>query len=150
MLPTDISPPALRGRPIARVFAWALTLAVCAGLPACGGTVLDVQTFTVSLTDTLHTAVADDGTIVSTVLMEVDNDNGHAIGFGLKYAVTAGTLSSATGVSGVNGAASVTWTVTPAEAAASGQTELIFSACSNTDDPPSCTPQPLASLHVGG
>jgi hypothetical protein len=69
---------------------------------------VDVQTLTVSLTDTLETSVSPDGTLVSTVFMSVDADVGHVIGVSLNYAVTAGTLSSTTGVSGINSAASVT------------------------------------------
>jgi hypothetical protein len=142
------SPPPTRAR--ARATAWALGLAVCATAAACSyGSGVDVQTFTVALTDTLHTVVQEDGTLVSTVLMEVDADVGHVIGVSLNYAVSAGTLSSTTGISGANGAASVTWTVTPEQAAASGQTELVFSACSDSNEPATCTPGALASLHIG-
>ena len=142
-------PPALRGR-LAGAATGAVALVAGAVISACSyGSGTDVQTFTVSLTDTLHTSVLQDGTRVSTVLMEVDTDVGHVIGVSLKYAVTAGTLSSTTGMSGANGAASVTWTVTPQQAAASGQTDLIFSACADSNEPATCTPGALASLHVG-
>ena len=135
--------------PFARAAALALGLAAGAGASACSyGSGVDVQTFTVSLTDTLHTTILEDGTRVAIVLMSVEADVGHVIGVGLNYAVTAGTLSSTTGISGANGAASVTWTVTPAQAAASGQTDLIFSACSDSNEPPTCTPGALAMLHI--
>ena len=142
------APSILRTR--ARATSWPLGLAACAAAAACSyGSGVDVQTFTVSLTDTLHTTVMQDGTLVSNVQMVVDADVGHVIGVGLRYAVSAGTLSSTTGISGANGAASVTWTVTPEQAAASGQTALIFSACSDSNEPPTCTPGELASLQVG-
>ena len=134
----------------ARATAWNLGLAACAAAAACSyGSGVDVQTFTVSLTDTLHTAVQEDGTLVSTVLMEVDADVGHVIGVSLNYAVTGGTLSSTTGISGANGAASVTWTVPPEQAAAAGTTDLIFPACSDSNEPATCTPGELARLHIG-
>jgi hypothetical protein len=133
-----------------RASAWALCLALCGAGAACSyGSGVDVQTFTVALTDTLHTTVLEDGTLVTTVLMEVDADVGHVIGVSLNYAVSAGTLSSTTGISGANGAASVIWTVTPQQAAASGQTELIFSACSDSNEPATCVPGSLASLRIG-
>jgi hypothetical protein len=145
-----LSPLTLQRRGRLRATAWALGLVACAAVAACDyGSGVDVQTFTVSLTDTLHTTVLEDGTLVSTVLMEVDADVGHVIGVSLNYAVTAGTLSSTTGISGANGAASVIWTVTPAQAAAAGQTDLIFSACSDSNEPATCVPGSLASLHVG-
>jgi hypothetical protein len=150
MRPATCSPPRLPSRARARATAWTLLLAVCAAAAACSyGSGVDVQTFTVSLTDTLHTTVLEDGTRVSAVLMEVDADVGHVIGVNLNYAVTGGTLSSTTGISGANGAASVTWTVTPEQAAASGQTELIFSACSDSNEPATCTPGALARLNIG-
>jgi hypothetical protein len=147
-------PPPLRfsrhGRSRVHAIVSAVGLAACAAAAACSyGSGVDVQTFTVSLTDTLHTAVLEDGTLVSTVFMEVDADVGHVIGVNLNYAVSAGTLSSTTGVSGANGAASVVWTVTPQQAAASGQTDLVFSACSDSNEPATCTPGSLASLHIG-
>jgi hypothetical protein len=148
MPPATLWPFSLLSR--ARVSAWTLCLALGAAAAACNyGSGVDVQTFTVSLTDTLHTTVLEDGTLVSTVLMVVDADVGHVIGVSLNYAVSAGTLSSTTGISGANGAASVTWTVTPAQAAAAGQTELIFSACSDSNEPATCVPGSLASLRVG-
>jgi hypothetical protein len=144
----SLSIPGKRAR--ARAALWSVCLAVCAATAACDyGSGVDVQTFTVSLTDTLHTTVLEDGTLVSTVLMQVDADVGHVIGVSLNYAVTGGTLSSTTGVSGANGAASVIWTVTPAQAAASGQTDLVFSACSDSNEPATCIPGSLASLHIG-
>ena len=150
MRPAALLPSILPTRAHARATVWALGVAACAGLAACSyGSGVDVQTFTVSLTDTLHTTVMPDGTLVSNVLMEVDADVGHVIGVSLKYAVSAGTLSSTTGISGANGAASVTWTVTPQQAAAAGQTVLIFSACSDSNEPATCTPGALASLQVG-
>ena len=150
MLPAARSPFTPRTQARARATAWALGLATCAAAAACSyGSGVDVQTFTVSLTDTLHTTVMPDGTLVSNVQMSVDADVGHVIGVGLRYAVSAGTLSDTTGISGANGAASVTWTVTPEQAAASGQTVLIFSACSDSNEPPTCTPGALASLQVG-
>lgn len=151
MQSAETAAPRSRGRALVRPIAWAIALATCATLLACSDSnSVNVQTFTVSLTDTLHTIVEEDGTTVSTVLMVVDTDAGHVIGVSLNYAVSAGTLSSATGISGANGAASVVWTVTPAQAAASGQTDLIFSACADSDEPASCAPAALASLHVGG
>jgi len=148
MHPALRSPSMLRSR--ARATAWILGLALGGAATACSyGSGVDVQTFTVALTDTLHTSVSENGTLVSTVLMEVDADVGHVIGVSLNYAVTGGTLSSTTGISGANGAASVTWTVTPEQAAASGQTELIFSACSDSNEPATCTPGALARLRVG-
>jgi hypothetical protein len=150
MHPLTRSPSATATRTRARATVWTLCLALCAAAAACSyGSGVDVQTFTVALTDTLHTTVSEDGTVVSTVLMEVDADVGHVIGVSLNYAVSGGTLSSTTGVSGANGAASVTWTVTPEQAAASGQTDLIFSACSDSNEPATCTPGALARLHVG-
>ncbi|HET7468689.1 MAG TPA: hypothetical protein VFJ81_03405 [Gemmatimonadales bacterium] len=147
LTPSRLSRP---GRSRIRAVAWALGVIACAAAAACSyGSGVDVQTFAVILTDTLHTTVLDDGTLVSTVFMEVDADVGHVIGVNLNYAVTAGTLSSTTGVSGANGAASVVWTVTPQQAAASGQTDLIFSACSDSNEPATCTPGSLASLHIG-
>lgn len=133
----------------ARQAALTLALATAAGIGCSYGSGVDVQTFTVALTDTLHTTVLEDGTLVSTVLMEVDADVGHVIGVSLNYAVSAGTLSSTTGISGANGAASVVWTVTPAQAAAAGQTDLVFSACADSNEPATCVPGSLASLHVG-
>ncbi|HET9726743.1 MAG TPA: hypothetical protein VFP28_07480 [Gemmatimonadales bacterium] len=150
MRPADIFPSWLRSGVLARGAARTLAVAACGAAASCSyGSGVDVQTFTVSLTDTLHTSVSPDGTLVSTVLMSVDTDVGHVIGVSLNYAVTAGTLSSTTGISGINGAASVTWTVTPEQAAASGQTDLIFSACADSNEPATCTPGALASLHVG-
>ena len=147
-------PPSVRfrrqGRPRIRAIVSPAGLAACAAAAACSyGSGVDVQNFAVSLTDTLHTTVLEDGTLVSTVLMEVDADVGHVIGVNLNYAVSAGTLSSTTGISGANGAASVVWTVTPQQAAASGQTDLIFSACSDSNEPATCIPGSLASLHIG-
>jgi len=150
MHPPRLAPFRRRARAGIRATAWALCLTVSGAAAACSyGSGVDVQTFTVSLIDTLHTTVLEDGTLVSTVLMQVDADVGHVIGVSLNYAVTGGTLSSTTGISGANGAASVTWTVTPAEAAASGQTDLIFSACSDSNEPATCVPGSLASLHIG-
>lgn len=148
MHPAILSPFSLRRPARLRAAVCALGLVACAA--ACDyGSGVDVQTFTVALTDTLHTTVLEDGTLVSTVLMEVDADVGHVIGVSLNYAVSAGTLSSTTGISGANGAASVVWTVTPAQAAAAGQADLVFSACADSNEPATCVPGSLASLHVG-
>jgi hypothetical protein len=150
MHPARLPPFSPRRRAGIRATAWAMGLTISAAASACSyGSGVDVQTFTVSLTDTLHTTRLEDGTLVSTVLMQVDADVGHVIGVSLNYAVTGGTLSSTTGISGANGAASVIWTVTPAQAAASGQTDLIFSACSDSNEPATCVPGSLASLHIG-
>jgi hypothetical protein len=126
----------------------AALLLASATLAACGGgTGVDVQTFTVSLANTPVTSVREDSTIVSTISLVVDTDAGHVIGASLKYAVTAGDLSDTNAVSGVNGFAVVTWTVTPAQAA--GRTKFTFSACADSGEPvATCTPYVLATLDL--
>jgi hypothetical protein len=128
--------------------AWPVVLAVSTLLGACSnGASVDFQTFDVSLTATPQTVVNGDGTAVSTIDMVVNTDVGYVVGANLKYAVSAGDLSSTTAVSGSNGLATVTWTLTPAQIAA--QPDPTFAACAASDLPASCTPVVLATLHLG-
>lgn len=124
-------------------------LAVLVSFTACGsGTAVDIQTYTVSLAVQPQAVLQPDGTLVSTLDLVVDTDGGHVIGATLKYAVSAGELSPAAGVSGADGLARVVWTVTPAEAV--GHANFTFSACADNQDPAVCDPQQLATLEVHG
>ena len=139
--------PCRRGRSMTRTTTWIAALFACAAAVACGNNAgLDFQTFTVSLATAPQTTRLNDGTLVTVIELVVDTDGGHVIGASLKYLVSTGDLSPATGVSGANGLASVTWTVTPAQAA--GQTQLRFAACADNQDPSLCTPEPLATLNL--
>jgi hypothetical protein len=107
---------------------------------------INVQTFTVTLSDTPQTTKHEDGSVVSVIGVVVDTDAGHVIGASIRYAVSTGALSATTGVSGANGLATVTWTLTGEQAAA--QTNPTFSACSDSEEPAACTPAVLATLHL--
>lgn len=129
-----------------RPTTWISSLLACAAVAGCGNSsALDFQTYTVSLVAAPQTTREPDSTLVSVIQLVVDTQGGHVIGAGLNYLVSGGTLSAATGVSGANGLASVTWTVTPAQAA--GQTQLGFAACADNQEPPRCTPEQLATLN---
>lgn len=149
MHPAEAAPPSPCRRPI-RPIPWAVAFAACALLGACSNDAgVDIQIFDVNLLNPPSTVVQADGTRVSTISLEVDTDTGHVIGASLLYAVTAGDLSDTTAVSGTNGFAAVTWTVTPAQAA--GLTEVTFSACASSEGTTAtCTPQPVATLQLTG
>ena len=152
MHPSRATVPAARRslsiRPSVGVVAALIALGGSAALAACGGgTGVDVQTFSVSLTGQPVTSVREDSTIVSTITMSVDTDVGHVIGASVRYAVSAGDLSDTTAISGANGFAAVTWTVTPAQAA--GKTSLTFAACADSEEPVAkCTPVVLATMDL--
>ena len=135
-------------RPSVRAVAALIVIGGSAALAACGGgTGVDVQSFSVNLNGQPVTSVREDSTIVSTITMSVDTDAGHVIGASIRYAVSAGDLSDTTAISGANGFAAVTWTVTPAQAA--GKTSLTFAACADSEEPvATCTPLVLATMDL--
>jgi hypothetical protein len=123
-------------------------LSACAAATGCSnGAGIDIQNYDVTLASQPLTAVRADGALVITIDLIVGTDVGRVIGASLGYAVSAGDVSPSTGVSGADGLASVTWTVTPAQAA--GQSELTFAACADNQDPPTCAPGILAKLQPG-
>lgn len=132
-----------------RPITWIAALLACAAAAACGNSAaVDFETFSVSLAAAPQTTEQADSTLVTVIQLVVDTDGGHVIGASLKYAVSAGDLSPATGQSGANGLASVTWTVTAAQAA--GQNALGFAACADNQAPSMCTPETLATLNLQG
>ena len=135
-------------RPPAWVAAALVALGGSAAVAACSdGSGVDVQNFSVNLTGQPVTSVREDSTIVTTISMTVDTDVGHVIGASIRYAVSAGDLSDTTAISGANGFAAVTWTVTPAQAA--GKTSLTFAACADSEEPVAkCTPLVLATMDL--
>jgi hypothetical protein len=148
MRPTEPAAPPSRHRPLSRRTAWTAAVVATATLAACGdNTGVDIQSYNVSLVGQPEALKRDDGAAVITINLVVDTDVGHVIGASLRYAVSAGDLSDTTATSGANGLATVVWTVTPAQAG--GQTDLVFSACADNQDPAGCTPIQMATLHPG-
>lgn len=128
-----------------RPSAWAAALFACAAATACNNAAaVDIRNYDILLAAQPSATMRADSTIVITINMIVGTDVGRVVGASLAYAVSAGELSDTTAVSGANGTASVTWTVTPAQAV--GQYTLSFSACADNLEPPECTPALLATL----
>ena len=132
-------------RLLARRTSIAVALCTCAAASACNNAqAVDIRNYDILLAGTPTSTVRADGVLQITVDMIVGTDAGRVVGASLMYAVSAGELSDTTAFSGANGTASVTWTVTPAQA--QGQYTLTFMACADNLDPPQCSPAVLATL----
>jgi hypothetical protein len=128
-----------------RPLAWAAALFAAAALTGCNNAAaVDIRNYDILLADQPSATMRADGVLQITINMIIGTDAGRVVGASLAYAVSAGELSDTTAFSGANGTASVTWTVTPAQA--QGQYTLSFMACADNLDPPECTPSLLATL----
>lgn len=128
-----------------RPSALAAALSASAALAGCNNAqAVDIRNYDILLASQPSATMRADGVLQITVSMIVGTDAGRVVGASLAYAVSAGDLSDTTAFSGANGTASVTWTVTPAQA--QGQYTLSFMACADNLDPPQCTPSLLATL----
>jgi hypothetical protein len=128
-----------------RLLALAAALLASAAATACNNAAaVDIRNYDILLASQPGATMRADGVLEIRIDMIVGTDAGRVVGASLAYAVSAGELSDTTAFSGANGTASVTWTVTPAQA--QGQYTLSFMACADNLDPPQCTPSLLATL----